>query len=260
MDTKRYLDLLGLQKYDELIKKYIADNEGLTEADLAQIEAAVTSEANRAKQAEGELLAAITSLDSTAEEKINALAARVTVNEDTLAELNGDGENSITSRINAAVAALVDGAPEALDTLKEIANWITNDEDGAATLAAKVTENANAIADLQKDSTDLKAYVDAKDEEVYASIMSIEEAKIIALFRDKVAVESVADLATAIAEAGENDMLVLPAEQVIASDIVIDKDVYIDANGSIFTGEVKVAKGKDVIIENAVFFNPVVVE
>lgn len=57
---------------------------------------------------------------------------------------------TVAEEVNEAVTALVDGAPEALDTLKEIADWIAEqgeaDEDGAAQLVSKIEKNATAIA------------------------------------------------------------------------------------------------------------------
>lgn len=65
---------------------------------------------------------------------------------------NGDFK-TVAEEVNEAVTALVDGAPDALDTLKEIADWIANqDESGvtdAATLLARVEANASDISDLQ---------------------------------------------------------------------------------------------------------------
>ena len=57
-------------------------------------------------------------------------------------------------------------APEAFDTLKEIADWIKQDETAAASLLQTVSEKAD------------KSYVDEK----YAQITSINESSIEALF------------------------------------------------------------------------------
>ena len=44
----------------------------------------------------------------------------------TLAELTGTGDNSINAKVATAIAGVVDGAPEAFDTLKEVEDWILN--------------------------------------------------------------------------------------------------------------------------------------
>lgn len=83
------------------------------------------------------------------------LEGRVKANEDAIDVLNG-GEDEAGSVANtakvaaqAAATALVDGAPEALDTLKEIADWISEQqasgEDGATQLVSKIENNKKAI-------------------------------------------------------------------------------------------------------------------
>lgn len=44
----------------------------------------------------------------------------------------------VKERIASDIADVVDGAPEALDTLKEISDWIANDESGSSALVARV--------------------------------------------------------------------------------------------------------------------------
>lgn len=51
----------------------------------------------------------------------------------------------IDSAISAAVAAVVNGAPAAFDTLKEISDWITADTTGAAAILADVANKADKV-------------------------------------------------------------------------------------------------------------------
>lgn len=51
----------------------------------------------------------------------------------------------IDSAISTAVAAVVNGAPAAFDTLKEISDWITTDTTGAAAILADVANKANKV-------------------------------------------------------------------------------------------------------------------
>ena len=55
------------------------------------------------------------------------------------------GTSGIDSAISSAVAAVVNGAPEAYDTLKEIADWITTDTTGAAAILADVANKADKV-------------------------------------------------------------------------------------------------------------------
>lgn len=52
----------------------------------------------------------------------------------------------IDNAINTAVAGVVNGAPEAFDTLKEISDWITTDTTGAAAILADVANKADKVS------------------------------------------------------------------------------------------------------------------
>lgn len=47
-------------------------------------------------------------------------------------------------------AKIVDGAPAAFDTLKEVANWIQDDTTGAAAMAAAIAKNTAAVDELKE--------------------------------------------------------------------------------------------------------------
>lgn len=224
-DKKLFLDYEGLAAYDELIKQYIQTS----------------------------------AVDSTnvALEQLAELGEVVAQNTDAIAVLNGEGEGSVKKAVEDAVNGIVDGAPEALDTLKELADWIESDETASAALIARVGANEDAIAQLQADDEELKVYVDTQDKAVYDSIQSIANLKIMSLFAEQQKAD--VDAAAAINALAANGAIVLQPEQTVAEDIAITKPCYIDANGSTFTGTVTVPAGVEVIIENAVFANPVVV-
>lgn len=57
---------------------------------------------------------------------------------------------TINAMISEAIAGLVDGAPEALDTLKELADWVKEDESRTTTLIEAVSTNTRNIADLTR--------------------------------------------------------------------------------------------------------------
>ena len=79
------------------------------------------------------------------------IKADIKANTDALAILNGDvgTVGSVKAEAKAAadiaVATVVDSAPEAMNTLKEVADWIANDESGAAAMANRITANETAI-------------------------------------------------------------------------------------------------------------------
>lgn len=66
--------------------------------------------------------------------------------------LKGDGDGSILKMISVQIAKIVNGAPEAFDTLKEIADWIENDQTGAQALFVKIN-NLQTTVNNKADST-----------------------------------------------------------------------------------------------------------
>lgn len=227
--NKYFLDYEGLSAYDELIKKYI-DKHSATNETVVNL---------------------ISSLASLAEAH-EALDEKVTL-------LDGDvgTEGSIKNSVQKAVNDLVNNAPEALDTLKEIADWIAEDETGTVELINRVSTNEEAIEALQNKDKELKEYIDEQDNKFFNLINSIDKLKIAGLF----SVEQDADTsaAVAIAQLDDGAAIVLTENQVITDNIAISKSCYINANGSTFEGTVTVPAGVDVVIENATFTKPVVV-
>ena len=63
--------------------------------------------------------------------------------------LNGDGEGSVKKAVADAIADVVANADENFDTLKEIAEYITNDPYGSADLKNRVTSAETAISNAE---------------------------------------------------------------------------------------------------------------
>ena len=118
-------------------------------------------------------LSELTEKVTTAEEEIDtlqtemdAVEAKAQANEDAIAVLNGDGEGSVSKQVADAVAGIVNGAPEAYNTLKEISDWIEAHPAGVAELNTAIKANADAIDALEtlvgtlpEGETDVVAYV-----------------------------------------------------------------------------------------------------
>ena len=73
-------------------------------------------------------------------------------------------EDAASKKVN----AIVDNAPESFDTLKEIADWITNDETGAASLSATVGEHTQEINTLKGSVSTLRTDVNNNDIDIKA--------------------------------------------------------------------------------------------
>ena len=94
-------------------------------------------------------------------EKFNSVEAKVTTNETTilshttaLATLNGEGEGSVKKTVTDEIAKVVADAPESLDTLKEISDWISSHESDASAMNSAIQTNKTDIATLKTDKVD----------------------------------------------------------------------------------------------------------
>ncbi len=99
------------------------------------------------------------------------LKGRVTSNEDAIATLIGNGEGSVDKKVADAVAKIVADAPEAYDTLKEIADWITSHATDATAMNTQINANKDDIATLKglvtqlpdgTEATTIIGYIDEK--------------------------------------------------------------------------------------------------
>lgn len=81
---------------------------------------------------------------------LTALTTRMTAAEGSITTLNGDSSvtGSVAQQVAAAVAQIVADAPEAYDTLKEIADWISSHADSASAMNTQINTNKSDIAAL----------------------------------------------------------------------------------------------------------------
>ena len=77
------------------------------------------------------------------------LKAKVASNTSAIETLNGTGDGSVKKAVADAVAQIVNGAPEAYDTLKEISDWITSHASDAAGMNSQIKTNKEDIAKLK---------------------------------------------------------------------------------------------------------------
>ena len=108
------------------------------------------------------------------------LSNRVDANAAAIAILNGDADTSgsvlaiakaeAESAAKNEVATLVGAAPEALDTLEEIAAWISDDVTGTTALVTRVTVNEEAIAAINDEDTGILALAKQYTDDSIAAI------------------------------------------------------------------------------------------
>ena len=90
------------------------------------------------------------------ETKINTTSASIAVLNGK-ATVTGSVDYKVKTAIDAAIDAVVDDAPTAFDTLKEVATWISTETSGAAALAQR-------ISDLESNKLDASAFESFEDE------------------------------------------------------------------------------------------------
>ena len=120
---------------------------GQTETKISEM----ISEINGGESA-GEVLSNLNSYKTLNDERVAAVEAKnveqdaaIKANADAIEVLNGTGEGSVSKQVVDAIAEVVAEAPEAFDTLKEIADYIAGDKTNAAELLNKVNANTEAI-------------------------------------------------------------------------------------------------------------------
>lgn len=140
------------------------------------------------------------------------------VDQSTLDRISALEENAASEadRIGAAVQEVLDGAPEAYDTLKEVADYIANDESRAAEVIDRIVDLENAeipaltpqevkdICDRVYDELHLHKFIAADKDEVMRALSNIETSGSITLEED-------VDLG--------NQILSIPEGKVISIDL-----------------------------------------
>ena len=134
-------------------------------------------------------------------------------NKDAIATLNGTADTAgsvlYVSKAQAELAArnevsaLVGAAPEALNTLEEIAKWIAEDETGTTALIDRVIANEDAIAAINNADTGILALAKEYTDTKFGEIPVADEVSIQA----KEGVLSVKAVSTDLLVQGENELI-----------------------------------------------------
>lgn len=233
MAEKQYLNYAGLRDYDALIKAWVASSITSAAYDDTAIRNLIASVQAQDEEALQIAVAALTEQISDNETAVQEAIA--TINEKL-------GENAVADQISAAVAAVINSAPETFDTLKEIADWIEEHGESATALIATVAEQGEAIAATN-------ARIDA--------ITAISGTYIEALFLEPVVLEEDQSVQDAINALEKGQKLVLTED--VAEDLIIEQDAVIEAEGVEFSGTVTVNESAAVTVIGATFSGEVIV-
>ena len=156
-DVKKFLDQAGVSTLWSRIADELKDKQTAIDAVNTKAE----TNAGKIKTLEGKVdtLEKNAYNDTEVRGLISTNSQNIAKNTAAITTLNGDvnTEGSVIAIANAQakaeVAAIVGAAPETFDTLEEIANWIANDESGAAAMVASIAANKTAIEAINNETT-----------------------------------------------------------------------------------------------------------
>lgn len=184
VDQKIADDIAAESALRQAAEKKIADDLAAEIADRAADEAKLAEDFQKA------LDKAVEAIEGDAGD----LADRVKANEDAIKVINGEGEGSIKK----AISDLIDGAPEATNTLNELAQAIKDNKDiYDGWVAAHEQSMATMKSDLQKEidddvkaEADLRVAADNKIREDFAAADSALEGRVNQKIANDIAAES----------------------------------------------------------------------
>ena len=140
-------------------------------------------------------------------------------NADAIAVLNGDINTAGSVAKSAAeaakteVATLIGDAPEALDTIYEIAAWIQNDESGAAALSNTVATHSTTLSEITNADTGILAQAKAYTDDAIAGLPAA-TAEVLGLVKvDNVSIK--ADEGVISVKAVSTDLLVQGEQELV---------------------------------------------
>lgn len=211
-----------------------------------------------------------------------AAAADVEAVQAAIDTLNGDGEGSVKKTAEdaavAEVAKVVAEAPEDLDTLKEVADYIAADKTKASEIETKLSEHDAAVEELGAKDEELAAKDEelaAKDAELEAAIAEKADASALEeeIARAEAAEQAIntkvdakadndaleaeiaramgkeRDLQDAIAEKASNNSLTEEKERAQAAEQELESKLDAKADASTVAGELTELKNKDTELE-----------
>ena len=166
------------------IKTQLAADDALMTSIQSQIDTALTAMESKADDDHTHIMEDIVDLEATMLLKADitalaaGLAAKAALSHTHTAAQITDFTTSVNSLVTTAINNLVNGAPAALDTLKEIADRLASDESAVTALASVVSGKANAshthiIADVTGLSSALAAKADASALSSYATTSAL---------------------------------------------------------------------------------------
>lgn len=136
-NTNTNVSLSTLQYYDSKLKVWVKSEDS---TNLEAAKAYTDTEIGKVNDATSALT-----------DRVTAVEGKATANETAIGILNADETTagSVKKAVADGIAKIVADAPESLDTLKEISDWISSHSDDAAAMNSAIQTNSSAITALQ---------------------------------------------------------------------------------------------------------------
>ena len=96
----------------------------------------------------------ITSTDNSLQSQIESLRTSINTETENRATAVSNLESQISSTVNDAISSIVAEAPENLDTLKEMSDWIASHQEDATQINSEITSIKDNLINKQLDSED----------------------------------------------------------------------------------------------------------
>ena len=158
LDTKIFNEIARATKAELELDAKIDDEIERSKTEYAILKDEISKEVTRAKKAEGSLRFNddVRNEDGTlAKDLTNAINIVDNKANKNYIELK-DKNVELKSYIDQKIENLINGAPEALDTLKELAEALSKDENLTTTISEKLAKTEAKVGDLTKLTTDVK--------------------------------------------------------------------------------------------------------
>ena len=157
-----------LDNLNSSLNNTLSSAKSYTNSEITKVDNKINSEISRAKTSETNLSDRIDDLEEGLTNALNEAKeytdSEVKNNTNKINILNGAGEGSVKKTVKDEIAKVIDSAPAAFDTLKEIADYINEDQEAAAVIANDLVEHSNAIEEnkseiiaISKNVTELSA-------------------------------------------------------------------------------------------------------
>ena len=136
------------------IDNFVRDKDGDFDNSLKELYNRLSDEIENRENNDSSLQNKITSTDNSLQSQIESLRTSINTETENRATAVSNLESQISSTVNDAISSIVAEAPENLDTLKEMSDWIASHQEDATQINSEITSIKDNLINKQLDSED----------------------------------------------------------------------------------------------------------